>query len=172
METPGASRETGGSTVQAVTPAPLANGGRRRIVEAVSGDTIGPACRVPSRQRVFIGVIATRLFCGHLFSAPKARPKIAQGKRPQGASPWVRALSERRPEGRPKKHRAGRLGTAKGRLIVPLPLWPQSAAPTGAKKAEEHEQKWRITQGGARFQRCLPWAGMFRAFSASAASRR
>ncbi|MDQ0288243.1 hypothetical protein [Oligosphaera ethanolica] len=65
-----------------------------------------------------------------------------------------------------KKHRRGRLGTAKGRHIVPLPLWLQSASPTGAKEAEEHEHSRRRTQGGARFQRGLPWAGMFRAFSA------
>ncbi|NLE55641.1 MAG: hypothetical protein GX617_11935 [Lentisphaerae bacterium] len=32
---------------------------------------------------------------------------------------------------------------------VPLPLWPQSASPTGAKEAEEHEQYWRFTQGVA-----------------------
>ena len=31
--------------------------------------------------------IATKLSCGLWFSAPKARPKKAQGKRPQGASP-------------------------------------------------------------------------------------
>ena len=39
---------------------------------------------------------------------------------------------------------------------VPLPLWPQSASPTGAKEAEEHEQYWRSTQGDARFQRACP----------------
>jgi len=33
--------------------------------------------------------------------------------------------------------------------MVPLPLWLQSASPTGAKEAEEHEQKWRVTQGDA-----------------------
>ncbi len=54
---------------------------------------------------------------------------------------------------------------------VPLPIRPQSAAPTGAEWAEEHGHNGRATQGGARLQRCLPWAGMFRAFSASAASR-
>ena len=52
-----------------------------------------------------------------------------------------------------------------------MPLWPQSAAPTGAKEAEEHGRSRRCTQGGARLRRCLPWAGMLRAFSASAASR-
>jgi len=30
-----------------------------------------------------------------------------------------------------------------------LPLWLQSASPTGAKEAEEHGQIWRFTQGGA-----------------------
>ena len=35
--------------------------------------------------------------CGFLSSAPKARPKIAQGKRPQGASPWVGAQSKMSP---------------------------------------------------------------------------
>ena len=45
-------------------------------------------------------------------------------------------------------------------------LWPQSAAPTGTKGAEEYGPIWRATQGGARLRRCLPWAGMFRAFSA------
>ena len=54
---------------------------------------------------------------------------------------------------------------------VPLPIRPQSAAPTGAEWAEEQGHNERATQGGARFQRCLPWAGMFRAFSASAALR-
>jgi len=43
--------------------------------------------------------IDTSHSCGLLFLAPKARPKIAQGKRPQGASPWVRVLSERSPVG-------------------------------------------------------------------------
>jgi len=33
--------------------------------------------------------------------------------------------------------------------MVPLPLWLQSASPTGAKEAEEHEQLWRFTQGVA-----------------------
>ena len=33
--------------------------------------------------------------------------------------------------------------------MVPLPLWLQSASPTGAKEAEEHERKWRSTQGDA-----------------------
>jgi len=37
-----------------------------------------------------------------------------------------------------------------------LPLWLQSASPTGAKEAEEYEQYWRSTQGGARFQRACP----------------
>ena len=32
---------------------------------------------------------------------------------------------------------------------VPLPLWLQSASPTGAKEAEEHEPKRRATQGVA-----------------------
>ena len=54
---------------------------------------------------------------------------------------------------------------------VPLPLLPQSASPTGAKGAEEHKRRGRVTQGGARLRRRLPWAGLFRAFSASAASR-
>jgi hypothetical protein len=30
---------------------------------------------------------------------------------------------------------------------VPLPLWRQSASPTGAKEAEEHEHRGHITQG-------------------------
>ena len=52
-----------------------------------------------------------------------------------------------------------------------MPLWPQSASPTEAKEAVEHGPIWRATQGGARLRRHLPWAGMLRAFSASAASR-
>ena len=49
-----------------------------------------------------------------------------------------------------KKHRAGHYGTGRGRhCLVPLPLWPQSASPTGAKEAEEHEQCRRCTQGVA-----------------------
>ncbi|MDQ0290431.1 hypothetical protein [Oligosphaera ethanolica] len=32
---------------------------------------------------------------------------------------------------------------------VPLPVWLQSAAPTAAKEAEEHEHMWRSTQGDA-----------------------
>jgi len=36
--------------------------------------------------------------------------------------------------------------------------------PTGAKEAEEHEQKWRFTQGVARLRRRLPWAGMLSRF--------
>ena len=35
------------------------------------------------------------------------------------------------------------------RNTVPLPLCPQSAAPTGTKEAEEHGLRWRVTQGGA-----------------------
>ena len=58
------------------------------------------------------------------------------------------------------------------RYEVPLPLCSRSASPTGGKEAEEYDLGWRFSQGGARFQRCLPWAGMFRAFSAAAASRR
>jgi hypothetical protein len=41
---------------------------------------------------------------------------------------------------------------------VPLSLWPQSASPTGAKEAEEHEHIGRITQGDARFQRSCRFA--------------
>ena len=33
--------------------------------------------------------------------------------------------------------------------MVPQPLWPQSALPTGTKEAEEHEPYWRSTQGDA-----------------------
>ncbi|MDQ0287897.1 hypothetical protein [Oligosphaera ethanolica] len=51
----------------------------------------------------FIGAIDTNFSCSLLFSAPKARPKIAQGKRPQGAPPWVGGPPEMSPEGRPKK---------------------------------------------------------------------
>ncbi|MDQ0291794.1 hypothetical protein J3R75_003901 [Oligosphaera ethanolica] len=52
-----------------------------------------------------------------------------------------------------------------------MPFRPQSAQPIGSERAEEHGHIVHCTQGGARFQRCLPWAGMFRAFSAAAASR-
>ena len=37
-----------------------------------------------------------------------------------------------------------------------MPLWPQSASPTRAKGAEEHDYSRRCTQGGARFQRACP----------------
>ena len=122
-----------------------------------------------------------------MFLAPKARPKIAQGKRPQGASPWVRCPIPKEPciirrgfehrrcglrkpraqrpqgalpwvegptrkepcKGDLKKHRVARQGTGKGRRIVPLPLCPQSASPTGGKEAEEHEHSRGCTQGVA-----------------------
>ena len=47
-----------------------------------------PAARSGDRRLVCVCGIMSR--CKLLSSALKARPKIAQGKRPQGASPWVR----------------------------------------------------------------------------------
>ena len=44
---------------------------------------------------------------------------------------------------------------------VPLPLLPQSASPTGAKGAEEHERRGRVPQGCARFQRACPGLDCF-----------
>jgi hypothetical protein len=53
-------------------------------------------------------------------------------------------------------------GTAQGnRYVVPLPLWLQSASPTGAKEAEEPSLDWRLTQGGARLQRACPGLSCF-----------
>ena len=79
-------------------------------------------------------------------------------------------------KGRPKKHSAGRQGRRRESCyLVPLPLWPQSASPTGAKEAEEHEQKWRFTQGGAppSASLALGWyVSRFQRFGRTTAGRR
>jgi len=53
-----------------------------------------------------------------------------------------------------------------GKMGIPLPPWPQSASPTGAKEAEEHDNMGALPRAARRLRRRLPWAGMLRAFSA------